>query len=692
MKKVIASMLFTGALFTASHGQTSINNVPANASVVVRYSGENFSKNVPVKKMDSYSFMKQHLFKALRIDSVSSLENTGIDFEKDVMQYAMMEDSSMSFVTLFNLNNLSLFTQLVQANYQAEMRPVKKNGFEQVALTKNTYLGWNEKQAVMVYTSYQNNNNYYTSSTDTAFAIPDSAAVMVDTVAAPMVEEAPVQEEVKEAPVLKPKVNKGAAGKKKGGKTLPHKKTTPKKPAPKKEPVIIDEEVVPDNGYSMEDYKILNEDSIENAKREAWYDAQDKYARAKQEATADSIINLVFNGTVNSITTEPSYNKVVDPAAHINVWINYDNLMNLYWKNLFRGWSRITHTKMEPRDFKNNENKGFRNGMNIYFEKDKMRVEQNMYSPDPATAALGTGMYNNKQNNALAGFINPENIACMSVSMNTEELANYYYTLFRQYMNSNEYTSDYADLVDVYMDLLEIIIDEKAIAELMPGNMVMVLHDMKTKTVTYKEYVYDENFNGSEVTKTKEELSPNFTFAIETKREAFLQKVARLPVRYAEKGGFDYKDKGGYYELAFDADKYPISSLYFMVKDGIGIITTSKEVIDLALSGKGYKLDSDTKKGVLDHNVYMKIDSKKLIQQINPQLSTDLSKNIGQYLEENVGVITSEGGLKDGMIHGTTIMNITGNHDNSLEFFFNAIDTINDMMEKDKMEREKKID
>jgi predicted secreted protein len=88
----------------------------------------------------------------------------------------------------------------------------------------------------------------------------------------------------------------------------------------------------------------------------------------------------------------------------------------------------------------------------------------------------------------------------------------------------------------------------------------------------------------------------------------------------------------------------------------------------------------------------MKINAKKLIQQINPQLSTDLSKKISNYLEENMGDVQMTGGIKDGMMQGSTTMSITGNHTNSLEFFFNMIDAINDIMEKDKLEREKKVD
>ena len=272
-------------------------------------------------------------------------------------------------------------------------------------------------------------------------------------------------------------------------------------------------------------------------------------------------------------------------------------------------------------------------------------------------------------------------------------MANYYYKLIRQFLNSSPYTNEYSEVVDVYMDFLEIIIDEKAIAELMPGNMMMVLHDMKTKTVTYTDYVYDEkDFKSKEIKKTKQELSPNFTFVMETKKDAFLQKLAKLPLKFAEKEKFNYKEKGGYYELAFDADKYPISSLYFMVKDGKAIVTTSKEVVDMTLNNTGYTLDADTKNSILNNNVFLKLNTKKLIEQINPELSTSLSKKISQYLQDNVGDIKMEGGIKDGIMQGTSTMSVTGNHANSLEFFFNMIDAINDIMEKDKIDREKKVD
>ena len=112
----------------------------------------------------------------------------------------------------------------------------------------------------------------------------------------------------------------------------------------------------------------------------------------------------------------------------------------------------------------------------------------------------------------------------------------------------------------------------------------------------------------------------------------------------------------------------------------------------MTLNNTGYTPDAATKNSILNNNVSLKIDTKKLIQQINPELSSDASKKISKYLEDNMGDVKMEGGIKDGLMQATTTMSISGNNTNSLEFFFNMIDAINDIMEKDKQEREKKID
>jgi hypothetical protein len=320
-----------------------------------------------------------------------------------------------------------------------------------------------------------------------------------------------------------------------------------------------------------------------------------------------------------------------------------------------------------------------------------MRMEQKTFSPDAQMQSLGNSVMNSKQSPALVKYVNPGNLGYFSASANTEAMANYYYTVIKNFISNTPYMNEYADIANVYIDFLEILIDEKGIADLMPGNALFVLHDMKSRWVNYTDYEYDKDFNYKEVKKTKKELSPDFSFIMETRKDGFMQKLANLPLKYAEKEHYNYKDKGGYYELAFDTGKYPISSLFFMVKEGKVIVTTSKEVIDMTLNNTGYATDADSKNSILNNNYSLKLNSQRLMETLKTEMSTDLSKKISDYLSQNIGDVKMESRLKDGMIQGTTTIKTMGNHSNSLEFFFNMIESINDIMEKDKQEKEKSI-
>ena len=700
MNRIILALAISIIACTAT-AQNFIDKIPSNVSMVIKYAGENFSRNMPLKKMDSYSFVKENLSKAFKIDSLTSLRDLGIDFEKDTYQFVSMEDSSMSFVSLFHLNNLPVFLKLVDANYHAEMKPEKMNGYEFLTLSADTYLGWNNSQAVLVVSKFQNNNrfNYYYSYPTDTVAIADSTTTVIEDIQVDTVVMAPVEDytiEKKEAaPVEKTKTIKG----KKNGKkktTVNAKKITrepAKKPVKKSKPKeIIDEEKIEAEEESTSTTVTPGyqyNDSSWQAKRDAWDRTQDSIAKARQKLVSSNIIERQFNGTVASIANDISYKKVIDAPAHVSMWINSDNFLRQYWSSFYRGFSPYGFSGAALA--KDNKGDGFRSGVNLFFEKDKLRIEQRSFSPDEKMANLGKDLFNNKQSASLLNFVNPGNIGYFSMSLNTEALANYYYKMFRQYLSNTPYMSEYADLIDVYIDLLEIMIDEKAIAELTPGNYMFVLHDMKTKMVSYTDYEYDDSFKYKEVKKTKPELSPNFTFVMETKREGFIQKVMDLPLKYAKKEKFNYQEKGGYYELVLDSGKYPLSSMYFMVKNGKAIVTTNKESIDMALTNKGYSPDGETRNSILNNNYSLRINSKKLLQQLNAELSTDLNKKISAYLEENIGDVRMESSLKDGMMQGTTTMTITGNHTNSLEFFFNMIDAINNIMEKDKEQREKKI-
>ena len=175
------------------------------------------------------------------------------------------------------------------------------------------------------------------------------------------------------------------------------------------------------------------------------------------------------------------------------------------------------------------------------------------------------------------------------------------------------------------------------------------------------------------------------------RRKALWEKVVHLPLKYVERGDYNYKEKDGYYELAFDSGKYPVSSLYFMVKEGKVIVTTSKDVINMTINNTAFATDAETKNSILNNNYSLNINTKRLIEKLSTQFSTDVNKKISDYLLANMGNLKMESRVKDGMIQGTTTLNFTGNHSNSLEFFFNMMEAINNIIEQDKQEKEKTL-
>lgn len=657
MRTFIVAITLCCLSATVAKAQDFLNLVPSTATLVIKYSGENFSKHLPLQKLDSYGFIKHDFFKVLHIDTLTSLQNIGIDFAQDFYQYISMEDTCMSFVTLLNLKNEAQFVKLIKANYGSSKKITKKKGVSFLPISETSYVGWNKTRAIIVNTSYQNRKSYYsryyedyTTSDTTVMVTVDTAVAAEDIVIAPI----PVE--------------------------------------PDSTTIVIDTTVtiVDENLEETKEDQLLRRltDSLNNLKWELWEQQQDMIARKQQQATAEKIIKNSLSGNVYSIKSDPNYTKIIDPAAHISVWMNTESLLSQYSNYFNKGgyypWNDFMNYRTDTSD-------GFKSSFNMYFEKEKLRIEQKSFSANAKMNNMMLNVMNSSQHSSLLNYVNPGNIGYFSMSINTEAMAHYYYLMLKKYLSNSSYMGEYSDLVDVYIDLVEIMIDEKGIADLFPGNYMFVMHDMKPQIVDYTDYEYDEEYNRKEVKKTKKEISPDFTFAMETRREDFMERIARLPLKYAEKGDYNYKYKDGYYELVFDTGEYPIKSLYFMVKGGKAIVTTSKEVINMTINNTGFTVDAETKNTILNNNYALSINTQRLIQKLETQLSTDVNKQIADYLLTNMGDLKMESKVNDDMIQGTTTLNIKGNHSNSLEFFFNMMDAINNIIEQDKQEKEKKL-
>ncbi|MCH5596943.1 DUF4836 family protein [Niabella ginsengisoli] len=408
-----------------------------------------------------------------------------------------------------------------------------------------------------------------------------------------------------------------------------------------------------------------------------------KYVAQKQKETADSLILLTFSGRQqSSIEDNPLYFKTIDAAAPVSLWFNYDNLVSGLWSAIPRSVFGMSN-KYQQKD--KSSGAKITSGVNLYFDKDKIRMEQKIFSGDAETSKLLKDIFDNKQTASLTNYITADNIGFISGSFNTEAVGKYYYKTLKDYLSGSYLFGRYSELTDIYIDLLEIVIDEKAIAELMPGNFVMVLHKLNTKKVSYTTYEYDDNFKEKKIKKTKQELSPEFTIAFETRKSDFMRKLVNLPTKYSEKGKIEYTYKNGYYELKLDPEKEAVDHLYFVVNDDKVVATTSMEMVQMSLRNSRYKMPKEMKNFVFKNNYAVNININKLLSEISSELNTDTNKRIRDYLQKNMGNIKFESRVKNGVIHSSGTMDVKGGHTNSFEFLFNMFEEINRMLEEDKL-------
>lgn len=633
--------LLTLIIFTGfANAQELTGKIPEEAAMVIRYAGGNMSQKMTAEKFDTYALLKKKFFNAFKTDGKTSLQGTGINMEADAYQYLTTTDSTTGFVTLVSISNVEKFNQFIKSKNQDNIPIVAKQGFQFYPISSNTFLGWNQKVAVMVITSY-NSHRYY------------QPEVLIDTVAAygSVGEMAPYAD----SSISLEKVEAAS-----DSVAMAVVDTTI---SAIDSSVETTQSVVGDDAVAAAD-----ETEAERANREAsekFYREEALRKDSVQLANAENILQLTFTDAfASSVRNNGSFNKLIDPNADISFWMDSTGLL-----------SKLGAFYAKPSMFNYNMMPGYSQAANLYFDKDKVRIEQQLYSASAETAKLFKEIYNSKQNPSFVNYLRPSDLGFMSLSVNTEALMVFYYDMAKKIIAGVPYIGKETEMIDAYVDVLEIMIDEKAIANMLPGNGMIVLHGLTPKKVKYIAYDYDENYNAKETTKTKTELSPDFSVLFETKNERIFNKLINLPVKFSKDSKYKYEKTGDFYTLTFDENNI-IDRLYFKVKSGKCIITTSLQNVTVNGPSESIGLDAATKQSVINSNYSGRINFNNIITALSSEVTDKKGKKSMAYLQANVRDLKFESSIKNDLIKTTTVLNIAGKHKNSLEYFFNVIENL----------------
>ncbi|KQR70516.1 hypothetical protein [Pedobacter sp. Leaf176] len=664
MKKIFIAISFL-LLVKLNYAQDLVKKIPANAFTVATIKGDNVFKLMFVKDFNESFVGKKLLAETSKsLDkNFSSIEDFGINLEKNIYYFNQLSDSITYNCFLIPLKDAAKFENLISD----KDKKIRTNGdIRTMVLPDSTsIIKWNNNMMYFVTGSIKSTffadsaksvkygikdiryQNSYDVLTDSAVVAVDSAYTTTD---------API-EITEMASIPPPYVSpQNTKTHKKTTKTKGVVKKSSKKKAvvkPKKKIKII-EETMAEEVYAVDSVADGNDKYDEYQKERAEQDLKKKQlAFVWMTAQADKI----FNSSYESIESNKSYSASLDNKAIAEIWVAslqdvYNSIspeLGTYGKSgLMKGYGSLS-AKLFMDD------KSFRISTGLELAKDQADAYKKIM--------------NRKLNKKFLNYVNSDKaIGFMGYSIDTKAYLEEFPKLMKQtygaFLGRNM-----EEEIELGTDLFSILLDEEAVSKVIKGDALFVINGLNTKDVTYTSYEYDDDYNQKEVTKTKKETLPDFLFMFSSEDNRLMNKLIKYGINknYVTANNNIYK---------IEAKKSPID-IYFMIKDGIVFLGNSLTEMK-SINDKTFKSGiTKTHKTLLAKNNFSFLfNAKNLVGKVPTEEigGEETAKKFNETLGKMGNVYMKSNPIKGNLVSADISAEIPNGHENALKYLFTLIE------------------
>lgn len=436
------------------------------------------------------------------------------------------------------------------------------------------------------------------------------------------------------------------------------------------EEIIEVEEIMAEETVIESTESIYNEDYYERIRKER----EAKQLEENKVLIAYAKSTMIGNYTKGSILKNSKYTKAVGKGKDEAIaWIG--DFGSMYSDILKQATYGLGPNYMGLYDTMDNIYGDMSVTSRLNFEKEHASLNTS-YTMNDNMAKYVKAMYDGKMNSNFFNYFNEDKmLGYFSINASTKGILEAYPDMMTN-MFENFKDDEVAAFIPIGMRLLSLIIDEEGVAKILRGDMLFVLTEMKERELSYTTYEYDENYERTEVTKTKKETLPGFLMMVTSSEGDMFRKLMDIAVK--ESRGEVTLNANGIYQLK--TNDLPIE-LNFMFKDNAILMGTSFEDM-VAIKNGNYKGKvGGTHKNLIKKNSSIIYVNGQEIASTFPRevMPDDIKKRIDFISENTRDVLFRTSKVKNNSMEGELILNTPEKgHKNSLAYFLNMINALID--------------
>jgi len=279
-------------------------------------------------------------------------------------------------------------------------------------------------------------------------------------------------------------------------------------------------------------------------------------------------------------------------------------------------------------------------------------------------------VYNKKINPKLLTYLNDDALGFLSFNLNSEAYLKHMPRIVQRVYGGMD--AKVGKIIDLFVTGFDIVVDEKAVAKVFKGDNLLILNGVSQKEVKYIDYEYDEDYNYTEIEKTKMEKIPNYIWMFSSDDTRIFEKIFSI----LELENNMVNHNGIYEIMGGKADEF---APYILIQDGIVFLGNDLEQME-QIKAKTYRGQSGGRFATMakKNKFALLFNTKKV-----PEMVEDLKLPVHRSMEEEMNTLSQYGdiymisnGMKGKKFLWEAGVDFPKTSKNGLDYLINSLDNI----------------